>query len=134
MAKSLCRGELVFAKWCMECELKVDVMRRLLEWRIEIDHDWSVKPGVNGRGLERWLLADIWSDLAGTYVGPISEDNWGALFRLTMLFRRVAIEVGGILGFAYPRSVDDRVSAYLDALRRLPPENVRPLDPAIPRS
>jgi len=51
MAKSLCRGEVVFAKWCLDCELKVDVLRRLLEWRVELDHGWSVKPGVHGSGV-----------------------------------------------------------------------------------
>jgi aminoglycoside 6-adenylyltransferase len=95
-------------------------MRRLLEWRVEIDHDWSLKPGVYGRGLERQLPADIWSDFASTYVGPDSEDNWAALFHLMALFRRVAMEVGGALGYAYPQPLDDRVGVYLDAVRKLP--------------
>jgi len=63
---------------------------------------------------------DIWSDFASTYVGPDSEDNWAALFRSTTLFRRVAMEVGGALGYAYPQSLDDQVGAYLDAVRKLP--------------
>ncbi len=84
------------------------------------DHDWSVKPGWQGRGLKRQLRADIWSDFASTYVGPKIEDNWAALFRLTTLFRRVAMEVGSALGYAYPQALDDWVSAYLDAVRKLP--------------
>jgi aminoglycoside 6-adenylyltransferase len=120
VAKSLWRDELVFAKWCLEHEIKLEVMRRLLEWRVEIDHDWSLKPGVYGRGLERQLPADIWSDFASTYVGSDSEDNWGALFRLMALFRRVAMEVGGALGYAYPQPLDDRVGAYLETVRKLP--------------
>lgn len=120
VAKSLWRDELVFARWCLDQLLKVEVMRQLLEWRIEIDLDWSVKPGWQGRGLKRQLRADIWSDFASTYVGPNIEDNWAALFRLTTLFRRVAMEVGSALGYAYPQALDDWVSAYLDAVRKLP--------------
>jgi hypothetical protein len=40
--------------------MKLGALRRLLEWRVEIDHDWSVKPGRFGRGLERSLPADSW--------------------------------------------------------------------------
>lgn len=53
--------------------------------------------------------------------GPDIEDNWAALFRTTALFRRVALEVGGALGYAYPQQVDDQVSAYLNAVWHLPP-------------
>ncbi len=120
VAKSLWRNDLVFAKWVLDQDLKLETMRRLLEWRIEIDQNWSVKPGVRGRGLKQQLPADIWSDFASTYVGPAIEDNWAALFRLTTLFRRVAMEVGDALGYAYPQPLDDRVDAYLDAVRKLP--------------
>lgn len=120
VAKSLWRDELVFAKWGLDHEIKLEVLRRLLEWRIEIDHDWSLKPGVNGRGFKRQLPADIWSDLASTYVGPDFEDNWAALFRSATLVRRVAAEVGSALGYAYPQALDDRVVAYLNAVRQLP--------------
>jgi aminoglycoside 6-adenylyltransferase len=57
--------------------------------------------------------------LAATYAGIDTDDNWQALFRLTALFRRVAIEVGEALGFPYPRRVDASVSAYLDEVRHL---------------
>ena len=53
-------------------------------------------------------------------MGPDSEDNWAALFHLMALFRRVAMEVGGALGYAYPQPLDERVSVYLDAVRKLP--------------
>lgn len=120
-AKSLWRDELVFAKRCLDYKMKIEVMRRMLEWRVEIAHDWSVRPGVFGRGLQQHLPADIWSALKSTYVGPAIENNWDALFRATMLFRRVAQEVGAALGYTYPQRLDDRVSAYLDAIRQLPP-------------
>jgi aminoglycoside 6-adenylyltransferase len=120
VAKSLWRDELVFTKFCLDYDIKLGVMRRMLEWRMECDHDWSVRPGVFGRGLKRLLPADIWSELESTYVGPEIEDNWSALFRTTALFRRVAKEVADALGYSYSQSVDDKVSVYLNAVRTLP--------------
>jgi aminoglycoside 6-adenylyltransferase len=118
VAKSLWRDELVFARWVLEEDIKNGEMRRLLEWRLEMDHDWSIRPGVCGRGLKRLLPPDIWAELTSTYVGPEIEANWAALFRTTTLFRRIAREVAGALGFIYPQQMDDQVSAHLDAIRQ----------------
>jgi aminoglycoside 6-adenylyltransferase len=125
VAKALWRGEVVFAKFVLDYDMKLGALRRLLEWRVEIDHDWSVKPGRFGRGLERSLPADSWSELASTYVGTDIEDNWNALLRSTALFRRVATEVGDALGYQYPQRVDDLVTAQINEVRKLPPSAVR---------
>jgi aminoglycoside 6-adenylyltransferase len=121
VAKSLWREELVFAKFVLDFDMRLVALRRFLEWRIELDHDWSVRPGVYGRGLERLLPDDLWPELALTYAGSELDENWAALFRMTELFRRVATEVGDRLGYPYPQQVDDRVTAHLRAVRRLPP-------------
>jgi aminoglycoside 6-adenylyltransferase len=121
VAKGLWRGEVIFVKFALDHDAKFGALRRILEWRIEIDHEWSLKPGAYGRGIERLLPADIWSELASTYVGIKAEDNWSALFRTTVLFRRVATEVGDALGYAYPQDVDDDVTAHLERVRELPP-------------
>jgi hypothetical protein len=74
-----------------------------------------------GEPMVRWGdPAETWSELEGTYVGPDTEENCDALFRLTALFRRVAREVGEMLGYEYPQQVDDQVTAYLEGVRKLP--------------
>jgi aminoglycoside 6-adenylyltransferase len=97
------------------------ILARFFEWCIEIDHGWSIRPGVLGRGLERLLPADTAVELAKTYVGPALDDNWVALFRTSRLFRWVAQAVSTALGYPYPQLVDDRVSAYLEEIRQMPP-------------
>jgi aminoglycoside 6-adenylyltransferase len=119
VAKALWRGEVVFAKFVLDYDAKLVALRRFLEWRIELDHGWALRPGAYGRGLERHLPADIRSELAATYVGTDIDDNWNALFRTTALFRRVATEVGAALGYAYPLEVDGAVTAQLEGVRRL---------------
>ena len=120
VAKSLWRDDLVFARWCLDQDLKLETMRRMLEWRIEIDHDWSVKPGVYGRGLKQLLPPNIWSEFASTYVSLDVEETWTALDRVIALFRQVALDVGNALGYIYPQQVDDQVSAYLEAICKMP--------------
>jgi aminoglycoside 6-adenylyltransferase len=123
VAKSLWRNEVIFVKWCLDVDLKIITTRKMLEWLIEIDQDWSWKPGVLGRGLERWLTPDTLEEFDKTYTGTGIAENWDALFRSIALFRRVAQEVANALGYAYPQLVDDQVSAYIEEIRQLPPPN-----------
>ena len=120
VAKSLWRDELVFARWVLTADLRDGALRRMLEWRIEIDHGWRVRPGVHGRGLETLLPAGAWAELADTYVGPGIENDWAALWQTAALFRRVAREVASALGFVYPQATDDQVSAFLSEVQRMP--------------
>ena len=112
VAKCLWRDELLPAKWCLDFDMKHVFLRQMLEWRMEIEHHWSVPTGVLGRGLKRRLPPEIWSQLEGTYVGAGIADNWDALYRTMALFRRVAIEVGDHLGYAFPHEMDEGVRAY----------------------
>ena len=120
VAKNLWRDELVQAKYNLDYVMKLDLLRRLLEWRIELDHDWSHKPGVAGGGLKKLLPADLWSALERTYAGVGIEENWEALFATNSLFRSVARAVGAALGYEYPDALDGGVTAYLEAVRNLP--------------
>jgi aminoglycoside 6-adenylyltransferase len=119
VAKHLWRDDLLPAKFNLDHMMKHDCLRQMLEWRIEIDHDWSVKPGAYGKGLKRWLPPDLWTELEGTYVGAGLEENWEALSRTIDLFRKVAVEVADHLGYAYPHDLDRRVVTYLNRVKLL---------------
>ena len=118
VAKYLWRDDLVAAKHIFD-GIKVNNLGQMLDWLIEIDHDWSLKPGAYGRYLKLYLRPGIWAQLAETYVGPDLEQNWQALFMTIDLFRRVGQEVGQRLGYAYPAHLDRRATAYLAWLRGL---------------
>ncbi len=119
VAKCLWRDELLPAKWCLDYDMKHIFLRQMLEWRMERDHAWSVPAGALGKGLKRHLPPDIWSQLEHTYVGADIAENWEALFRTIALFRQVAIEVADHLGYVYPQDLDQRVTAYLQKVKRL---------------
>jgi aminoglycoside 6-adenylyltransferase len=122
VAKYLWRGEFIPSKVILDYEIKYLIVRRMLIWRIEIDRDWSFKPGFFGRGLEQPTDPDVWAQLEATYVGPGDEDNWRALFDSIALFRRLAVEVADNLGFTYPHDLDARLTDYLDQIKQLPPQ------------
>jgi aminoglycoside 6-adenylyltransferase len=88
VAKGLWRDELVFAKWVLDQDLKLETMRRMLEWRIEIDQNWSVSPGKYGRSLKQLLPPNSWSAFARTYVWLDVEETWAALDLVAALFRK----------------------------------------------
>lgn len=86
---------------------------------MEIDLDWSAKPGAYGKALNRRLAPELWAALKRTYVGAATEENWEALFGTLALLREVAIEVGDHLGLEYPYDLDGRVNTYLQRVRDL---------------
>jgi hypothetical protein len=52
VAKCLLRDELFPAKWCLDYDMKHVYLRRMLEWRMELDHGWSEPTGNLGKGLK----------------------------------------------------------------------------------
>lgn len=120
VAKNLWRDDLMFAKYNLDVVMRHDLLRRLLNWRVASDHDWSWKPGLAGRGFKKYLPPDLWTALKATWTGAGIEENWEALFAMTALFRRVATEVGAALGYAYLIDLDQHVTAYLQAARAMP--------------
>jgi aminoglycoside 6-adenylyltransferase len=120
VAKYLWRDELLFAKNCLDAEMKGEQLRRMLEWRMEIDYGWSVRLGLHGRGLKKRLPAEIWSELESTYVGASPEENWDALWKTIALFRKTAVVVGDRLGYPYPDDLDRRVYEYARKVKNMP--------------
>jgi len=99
--KARARGERLFERFMVDDTTHL-VLRRMLEWRIEIDRNWQWKPGAYGRGIERELPSDLVEAL---------DTTAGSFERTADLFRRVAHEVGDALGYAYPA----RAEAALDS-------------------
>jgi aminoglycoside 6-adenylyltransferase len=119
MAKNLWRDNLIPAKYNLDTIMKFHVLRQFLEWRMEIGHNWAVRPGAYGKGLKTWTPPALWDELESTYVGAGIEENWDALFKTIDLFRKVAVEVGDHLGYGYPDDLDRRMMAYLRKVKNL---------------
>jgi aminoglycoside 6-adenylyltransferase len=119
VAKLLWRDDVMAAKHILDHYMKQEHLLPMLEWRSEMDHAWSVKPGPYGRRLKQWLRPNLWAALESTYTGAELEANWDALFKSIALFRQVAVEVGERLGYAYPHDLDRRMVDYLHRVKDL---------------
>jgi aminoglycoside 6-adenylyltransferase len=120
-AKFLWRDNLMAAKYILDYTMKQEQLRPMLEWHVEIEHGWSVKPGPYGRHMKKRLRPDLWTELEGCYTGADLEANWAALFKLITLFHTAANEVGAALGYAYPHDLERRAVAYLQKVKALEP-------------
>ena len=119
MGKCLLRGELLPAKWCLDFDMKHVHLRPMLEWRMGVEHNWSVPTGSLGKGLKKKLPPEIWSRLEDTYAGANIQDNWEALFRTITFFREVAMQVGAGLDYEYPLELDQRVTAFVQRMHEM---------------
>lgn len=118
LPKALHRGDLFFAStFLLEHDLKFLALRRMLEWRVAAQRDWTFAPGTHGRGLERPLDAETLHEMSATYAAPDADAIRDAVARLSALYRRVATDVAAALGYEYPQEIDDRMSSYLAAVR-----------------
>ncbi len=121
VAKNLWRDELLPAKYSFDAIMKGEQLRTMLEWRAAVDHDWTYKTGVLGKGLKKHLPPDLWAAFEATYVGAAIAENWAAFYATLNLFRQVATDVGSVLGYPYPLDLDRRATAYFRAVQALPP-------------
>ena len=119
VAKCLWRDELLPAKWCLDYDMKLVYLRQLLEWRMEIEQEWSIPAGALGKGLKKHLPEALWKEVELTFAGAGLEENWAALERTMRVFRQVAMEVGRHLGYCYPEELHERVWAYVNTIRRM---------------
>jgi aminoglycoside 6-adenylyltransferase len=94
VAKSLLRGQPVPAEWVLNFDMRFDYLVPLLEWHVECDHDWSLKTGSLGKGLEAHLPGDTWRE-TGTHLHGCRPQGelWEALFEMIALFDRLAREL-----------------------------------------
>jgi aminoglycoside 6-adenylyltransferase len=119
VAKYIWRGDLNAAHRVLNEFAKQEELRFMLEWRLEIDHDWGLKTGPYLRCIETYLRPDLLADLQATYGGIQPEALWHSLYRTRDLMHKVAIEVAQALGFAYPESIEEKAMAYAAEIRQM---------------
>lgn len=119
VAKGLWRREIVYAKHILDHYVREQLDKMLL-WYVGVRTDFQKSPGKLGKYLEKFLEPDVWQLLLSTYADADYEHTWDALLAMGDLFRRIAIPVAKYFGFTYPHGDDQRVSAHLRHVRRLP--------------
>jgi aminoglycoside 6-adenylyltransferase len=119
VARYLWRGDPLAARTILEQFMKGEHLLPVLEWLIEIEHGWTVKPGPYGRGLQKWLHPDLWRELEDTCPSAGKEEIWQALFQTLDLMRKAAKEVGEHFGYTYPEEQERMTRAYILGIKKL---------------
>lgn len=119
VAKGLWRGEILYAKYMLDQIVRAQLMKMLV-WQIGVQTNFKKNPGKFGKHFQKYLEPALWDLLLETYADADYEHTWEALFAACQLFRMAARFVGDHFGFDYPQADEERVSAHLEHVRRLP--------------
>ena len=113
VAKALARNELFYAKFVLDAQIRFTYFRKLIEWAICVEHGWETQPNKLGRFFRRFIDPKRWDDIESTFAGAGIEDNWSALENSMQLFRELSRQVGELMEYPYPDSLDGEVSEYI---------------------
>lgn len=119
VAKQLWRGELLPARWCLDADMRHVYLRQMLEWHAATESGWNKPTGWLGKGLKSRVAPEFWKALEATFVDARLTSNWQALFDTLDLFQAAGIEVAERLGFAYPLSLHERMTAFARRIQSL---------------
>ena len=119
VVKGLWREEILYAKYFLDQLMRGQLMK-MIEWYGGQRTGFSLNPGKYGKYLRQYLEPELWGSLERTYADADYDNTWEALFTMCDLFRRIALKVADNFGFEYRHEDDERVSAHLQHVRRLP--------------
>jgi aminoglycoside 6-adenylyltransferase len=119
VAKGLWRRELAYAKFMYERPVR-DMLIRMLQWHIGIKTNFAIDSGKCGKYFENYLAPDQWSAFVQTYPDGDYNHMWQGLFTMCELFRETAKEVVHYFGHIYNIEEDEKVTAHLVHVRKLP--------------
>jgi aminoglycoside 6-adenylyltransferase len=123
VAKALHRGELNYAKFVLDADIRFEKALPLMRWYAGMQHDWSVDVGVYGRWVHKYVDPKTWERYLKTFSGADVDDNWRALFATIELVRDLGTRIANNLEFEYPHEVDTAVTAYLRRIAELDSES-----------
>jgi aminoglycoside 6-adenylyltransferase len=115
VAKFIQRGDLWRAVTMLYCKLRFYLVT-MMEWHAHVLHGLDYDTWYDGRFMDKWLDADILASLPDLFGHYNAVELRTALHNMLNLFRRLAQVVAGNLGYDYPQSADNEISAWLQTL------------------
>ncbi len=112
VAKKVRRGELWYAKWALDMQMK-ELLLRMMEWHERATHGWNYNTWKDGRFLEEWADPHALKELRYTYAHYDEEDIERALLATLRLFRWLTRETTALLNYDYPIGVDEQITRLM---------------------
>ncbi len=119
VAKGLWRNELPYALDMINFTLRPQ-LRRLLEWKIGIENNFSVSAGKSGKYLKKYLTEETYGQYLTTYSIAEIESIWNSVFEMCALFQNTAAELSQKQNFVYDFEQAENSLRFLHHVRKLP--------------
>ena len=116
VAKYLARGDLWSAKF-RDWQTKRFLLP-MLEWHAHTRHGWEHDTAHLGKRMRGWVEPEVWRSLHNAFAHFDAEDSWRGLSATIELFRAVARETAGRLGYAYPEYEDTHMGNLIDLMKQ----------------
>lgn len=119
VAKCLWRGDLFYAKFMSEDNMRTQYLQKIIEWHIGLEHDWKVTTNKKGRLFKKFLSPEIWAKTEATFSGSDIEDNWRALFAYADLGTELGVKMAQELSYPYPMELEQNIRTYLSHVKAM---------------
>ena len=116
VAKGLWREEIPYVMDVINLTLRPH-LRRLLEWKIGVENNFSVNVGKSGKYLKKYLSEEMYKHYLATYVEAEIDCLWQAGFIMCELFHKVAIELKERLEFEYDMEQAEKCLEFLRCVK-----------------
>ncbi len=111
--KKLKRGELWTAKFCLDSYMKWKLLS-IAELYMRVKRGVDYNTWYSGRFLEEWAEQWIREALSFCFAHYDVKDIQAALLSTMELFRSLAVETAGKLGYSYPEKADAYASSWVN--------------------
>lgn len=115
VARFLRRGDLWRAKQLVDNGLKERLLA-MLAWQARARYGLEHDAWYDGRFLDEWANPEAVRRLPGTFALYESESLWEALLSTLDLYRWLAQDTAGRLGYPYPEAADGWISEWVQAM------------------
>jgi aminoglycoside 6-adenylyltransferase len=119
VAKGLWREEIPYVMDMINYQVR-PMLRRLLEWKIGIENNFSVSVGKSAKYMNKYVSKGIYQKYLQTYSAAQINAIWDAVFDMCDLFGEIAIQISEKLDFSYDLREADNSKGYLKHVKSLP--------------
>ncbi len=116
VAKGIKRDQIPYAMR-MYTEIVHNQLDMMVEWYIGMNHGFSVSTGMWGKYYKKYLPSELYEKYLKTYSDGSSENLWNAVFSACELFRFLALQVSGHLGYTYCVQDDENMIKYIASIK-----------------
>ncbi len=119
VAKGLWRNEIPYVMDMINFQIR-PMLRRLLEWKIGVDNNFSVNVGKSAKYMDKYLSKEIYEQYFQSYCIAQINAVWNAVFVMCDLFQKISLELSEKLNFQYDLTEARNSKSYLEHIKSLP--------------